>query len=1099
MRPFLLFLAFFSVIVNLHGQVCGSEVIAVKLVSIRYVPTDGEVGVDPRAAATAAINGTTAAGYACALTNNLNWNPAFVTNAALGATTIACASPLPTITVSYTAHEDDGVFNSCGYDGGALDDDNVAAGPLAIDISGIRTSNVVNFSHATGAWTFNYQVTYTQNLVYTPGGQSTGMTLWLKADAGASATAWTDQSAAGNNATGAAAPVLNAADMNFNPSFTFAAANARFSGPAGLHTDETFVVAQSTGAVTNATVGKSILGHSASANGFFSMGSITANLTNELVTFGHHTGALPANRYKSGYIGAVTIDPKPYLFSFNEDAAATPKISIHANNALVSNTEFLAGGTYQVTNGAYTVGISGDGATDDFTGKISEVISFSTTLTATQRTQVASYLAIKYGITLGNNGSTTAQYLASDGTVIYAANTGFHYNITGIGRDIPSALNQKQSVSTNVGVNENMVAMGLGTIAASNAANTGALADKSFMLFGDNNSAVALSVAVTGTDYNAMTRTWKIDETGTVGSVQVRVPKALFSNSNVALFRSSDPTFTSSDPLQTLSSSDATYYYFNGINFADGQYFTFAQAPTPGPGGLTAGLQLWLKADADTYSDAGATAAANNGTVQQWDDQSSNLNQLANTGVAQQPVFMSSGINFNPILRFNGAKYLTEATPTLGTIGNAAKEFFAVTKNVNNLTGYGTILGLSPNPPNNTNNIAYNITTPEGTGVFAGQYVTNRALPASTTIAATNLFSTYFATGNISTWTYQTNAQATGAATASGTNFNPTVSATNITVGARYNTLNNLNQPLEGDLAEVVFFNAAQTNRTRIESYLALKYGITLGATFNYVNSTGAIIWTADATYQNRITGIGRDVLTCLNQKQSKSESISGVLVTMGNGGTIAATNAANTNTFAADKTFLIFGDNAAATTMVTPVSGELAINQMARIWKTVETGVVGNAKFSIPAATFTAGSTPFMYISTDPTFTNTDERIELTLNGANYEAIPLLLARANTTFYFTFAEKIVLPVTLTLAMTASAPSVVQGASAPLSYTLTVANTSGNTAYNVKVKDQLPPGVTLGTVTPPVGTTWDAASRVWTITQLTGSANISLTIPTTVN
>jgi uncharacterized repeat protein (TIGR01451 family) len=723
------------------------------------------------------------------------------------------------------------------------------------------------------------------------------------------------------------------------------------------------------------------------------------------------------------------------------------------------------------------------------TGRLGEVVTFNTVLSPTDQNKV----------TLGTT-AALANYTASNGTTVYwTGDATFQNNISGIGRDDNATLYQKQAQSVNTAASGNIIAMGLGTIAADNPSNTSVIAaDKNFMVWGDDNQAITYSAAVTGTAYQRMARCWKIQETGTIGTVQVRVAKAAFSSLGVALIRSPDANFTNADYVYTPSSSDATYYYFNNIDFANGNFFTLAQLPAPGPGGLSAGLQVWLKADSEVFSDAGTTPALNNGTVQQWGDQTANNNQLDNPTTAQRPTYIQNGLNFNPILRFGGGHFLLKTTPTLGAIGTGAKEYFAVTSNVTNTT-IGSTLSFSTNPVASGTNLTYSLVSNTGTGVGTSTYQTLRALPNAGNVATPHVYNTNSASGAMSTWTYLSDGLATGTASVSGTDATPNVSNANMVVGARYTTpANQLTAPIIGDIAEIVFFNAQQTNRDRAQSYLAIKYGITLGTTANlvsYKNSAGTILWTGDAVYQNNITGIGRDDVSCLNQKQSKSVNTTG-LITVGHGG-IVASNAANTNNFGADQTALLFGDNVGATTFLTPVSGELATNHMGRIWKATQINSIGTTKFSIPASLFTAGSTAYMYLSTDATFTSADEKIALTLNGANYEASPLLLSRANSTYYFTFAEKTVLPVTLTLAMTGTpSPSVLPAGS--LNYTLTVANTSANTAYNVKVKDQLPAGVTLGTVTPPIGTTWDAATRIWTISSLNGSSNISLTIPTTV-
>ena len=70
----------------------------------------------------------------------------------------------------------------------------------------------------------------------------------------------------------------------------------------------------------------------------------------------------------------------------------------------------------------------------------------------------------------------------------------------------------------------------------------------------------------------------------------------------------------------------------------------------PAPGGVDTTLQLWLKADAGVYSDAGSTLATDTQTVQQWHDQSGNNWQALQDTVDKRPTLKSSQINFNPAL-----------------------------------------------------------------------------------------------------------------------------------------------------------------------------------------------------------------------------------------------------------------------------------------------------------------------------------------------------------------------------------------------------------------------------------------------------------------
>ena len=76
---------------------------------------------------------------------------------------------------------------------------------------------------------------------------------------------------------------------------------------------------------------------------------------------------------------------------------------------------------------------------------------------------------------------------------------------------------------------------------------------------------------------------------------------------------------------------------------------------------------------------------------------------------------------------------------------------------------------------------------------------------------------------------------------------------------------------MQGGMGEFIIFpsilNAAQN--LQVESYLAIKHGITLGSPTNlsnYTSSNGTTLWTGNATYQNKIIGIGRDDVSVLLQ-----------------------------------------------------------------------------------------------------------------------------------------------------------------------------------------------------------------------------------------
>ena len=96
---------------------------------------------------------------------------------------------------------------------------------------------------------------------------------------------------------------------------------------------------------------------------------------------------------------------------------------------------------------------SGGGSDEYCSSHIAEIITYRTKHSSTEIDKIESYLAIKYGITRGNNSgtSTAYNYVASDGTTIFnkSLNTGYNNDIAGIGRDDASGLRQNnQSVNT---------------------------------------------------------------------------------------------------------------------------------------------------------------------------------------------------------------------------------------------------------------------------------------------------------------------------------------------------------------------------------------------------------------------------------------------------------------------------------------------------------------------------------------------------------------------------------------------------------------------------------------------------------------------------
>jgi len=138
---------------------------------------------------------------------------------------------------------------------------------------------------------------------------------------------------------------------------------------------------------------------------------------------------------------------------------------------------------------------------------------------------------------------------------------------------------------------------------------------------------------------------------------------------------------------------------------------------------------------------------------------------------------------------------------------------------------------------------------------------------------------------------------------------------------------------IEGFMSEVIFYDAAQLDddeKDRIESYLALKYGVTLypnGANsssvfgrFNYRFSNDAPIWSGDydfsdpvngkfAKFYNRVAAVIRDDASRLNNRQSHSTN-TGSLLRLGVAGTAMTDKGEYLGSMARDLEAVAFGDN---------------------------------------------------------------------------------------------------------------------------------------------------------------------------------------------
>jgi gliding motility-associated-like protein len=439
---------------------------------------------------------------------------------------------------------------------------------------------------------------------------------------------------------------------------------------------------------------------------------------------------------------------------------------------------------------------------------------------------------------------------------------------------------------------------------------------------------------------------------------------------------------------------------------------SFAQSP----GGIAGGNTIWLRAD------NGVTSSAS--VVSQWQEQSGAnitgnftvqpLNGTVNTQTG--PTLIGAGINFNPYLRFDGNSNSLSSInlfPGTSIVGNSNLTVFQVF----NLKGgivwlkwetdqVGSIARLGFE--NAGGNIRFDY--PKAVPATAGQNV------GVTNVLNKHSLSTAYADATQSVNRLNGANNNTIAIPGPG-DFS--AATDKIVIGNE----NLINLPAQIDMAELAIYavTLSASERNKIESYLAIKYGFTLDqAAVNgndYTSSNGSVTWNraANSGYANDITGIGRDDATALLQKQSKSINATS-LVTLYNGayaaGNFPILNSDNSNGFTIDASFLLIGDNGLPAT-AGPCFYNGKAQRMQRIWKASRLGTVGTVTIAIDQAAVPV-TIRNIIVSDDPTFPAATTAIYplATANGKLFASLTL-----NQNDYFSFVTD-----TITVTLTPTQP-----------------------------------------------------------------------------
>ncbi len=828
-------------------------------------------------------------------------------------------------------------------------------------------------------------------------GSICGSQLWLKADTGVSGTtavsAWADQSNHNHNAiqnTAINQPALSTSGINFNPAITLNGIDDFMKITNGIFNSTTYsdmnfyAVAQ-----TNAIQDNYLFYEAVSPE----IVSVQLPKIDNTIYWdaGHSTGD---HRLSSTWGQALNT---PYLWSFNYSTSATPyghKQNIGLNGSSIKNDATAT--AFTGTGGSFSLGADTTGI-NPFSGVLAELIAYPKNISLTAQQKIQSYLGLKYGITLSHNYLASNYDGAGSGTQANpiwnaTSNATYHNDVTGIGRDTSTLLDQRQSKSINsTGVIEIYNGNVTTSFPTTNSSNSNAFStDKSFLIWGNNGAGFSNynTSIYSSPSYGRVAQLWKVSETGTVGTVSIRLLKSSLPAANkyyLFVNNNDDNTFPNDVTTQRILLTDNGTYLYATVDFTDGNIFSLGTECNGYPGNICGAL-LWLKADTGVI---GTTA------VSAWADQSNNNHNAIQNTASNQPTLNAASINFNPSITLDGSNDFMKITN--GIFENAASytdlNIYAIAQTNTIQDNYLFYEAVSPNL------ISAQLPWSDSTIYWdAGNSIGDYRLSATWGQA---LSTPYLWSFNYSTSTtpygHKQNIGLNGSSIGNDTNATAfTGSSGSFSIGADTTGTN----PFSGAVAELIVFpkNIDLTAQQRIETYLGLKYGITLSHNYLASNYDGLgsgtqanPIWdaTANATYLNDVTGIGRDTSTLLDQRQSKSINGTGI-VEIYNGNVTAsfpATNAANSNAFSVDKSFLIWGhNNAGLSSYSTSIYSSTSNSRVPQLWKVSETGTVGLVTIRLLKSNLPSTKAYYLFVNdnNDNTFPNdaTTQKVILTDDG---------------------------------------------------------------------------------------------------------------------
>lgn len=386
-----------------------------------------------------------------------------------------------------------------------------------------------------------------------PGGVSSGLKSWLRADAGVTinplngrVSAWADQSGNGVNATQANSglqPFITTNSMNGHPAVQMnGGLNYLLINLSAAISDKPLTVVAVTHRQSNAS------------NQYFLLGNTTAELpsirlgyaTNNTLRVNQSTVAI--SRVVPVYTAAT--EP-PVMSTYTVSATTGRRLTEYRNNQKLSTSAASTALFKQHPTGF----IGGKGWADSgMFGEIAELMFFDRALPDDEMRQVSTYLNLKYGLTI-----PAADHLLH-------SMTGFNTDIFGIGRNDSWGVNQLSSKSAS-------------PQEVLDVTSEGPIPNLSYRFVGHNNlPATAENIGSGCNSYLLLRRKWRSTITGTAGNVSLRfnlTGTGINPNQCVLLIDSNGNGF--SDDPSIYGTVNGSYITFSGVSLPHGATFTIGE------------------------------------------------------------------------------------------------------------------------------------------------------------------------------------------------------------------------------------------------------------------------------------------------------------------------------------------------------------------------------------------------------------------------------------------------------------------------------------------------------------------------------------------